>query len=720
MWTLAWLSLGLALLSLGCGADPGESRLVTRTAFFLDGAPLGTQRLTVAPQPGLDLLDADGWFPLLESESPADLAKFLASASQSGGLLRAGAESGCWAQIVELPPHSDVLLSGRIEFQDIHCPDNDGVPVGVQLGLAELRQLPSEGSLALSRELLQKVTWTAALQGDQGDQPVELLLRTTRFSRAVVVLCVQPWKLPPTARSVFRDVRLQRASSLDRVALASRQPSDALDAARPLVGRFTLGAVERPGVAVLAGAEVDLPGLSPDGPLELRFEAGVVPVPELPGKGSVPLELVLAELGSTEPLLTLRLDLPVRAEGLDRWLRRSLPLPSTLPKGTGLTLTVRCLADQSVAGIAVLANPRMVPLTAARSGPNLLLISLDTLRADRLGCYGYERDTTPFIDALAERSLLVRDTWSNGPFTLPSHASMLTGQMPTVHGVQSSGARLDPQRSPTMARLLHDRGYATAAFTGGGYVHPQFGFSDGFDRYGTMDPLANLDSERVQELLGRAKAFTPELVAEQSVQRAAQWIGERGDQPFMMFFHSYAAHQFDAPDADLAALGLEHLGPLFDDEGCMLSLTQFESPPADVVARLSDRYDASVRQADAGVGVLLEALADNDLLQHTLVVVTSDHGKELGERGMVAHGHSLYEEMLQVPLIVHVPGGPVGQLQGPAMLVDIVPTLAPLLGLQLWHPVQGMDLLGGWPRARCTQRWTIWPSCRPCAWAMTS
>ena len=707
--SLVCLFLG-ALFVFACTDSEGDERSAAAaptTTFLLDSAATGEQRLAgpLAQPDSLLSPELDAWFGMVH-DAPAEggdeladeaLAAFLAEADRSEGALSAGAAGGVWVQIVEVPHEREVVFRAQIDFEGIDSPLSGGLDTGARLGLAQLRRLPDELNLTSILTVMNKVDYTTVLQGDGVDVSQRLELRTGRHTRYAAVFCVQPLGLSPGARTVFRDVALELAGDLDRVAMAGRVSRRGLEPERPLVGRFTVGAVERPGLALLPAAEVDLSGVLPvlgeAEALELQFEVATVPWFGREPGATYEVRVVLTTNDGRE---LVRWDgrLEPRDEADARWERVALRLPDDAPSGA-VRFTARAAYAALDDGLAVLANPRIVPRGAERAGPNVLLISLDTLRADRLGCYGHVRDTSPTIDALAERSLRFSDTWSNANFTLPAHASLFTGQMPSVHGAETSGRRLDPQRSPTLARMLHERGYSTAAFTGGGYVHPEFGFGDGFDRYGTLDPLANLESERVAGMLERSNALGPELVASQDVDAAVDWIERHADGAFLMFFHSYTVHSFDPPARSLSALGLESLGSLHDDKAAGESLRQFETPPDDVVERLSLRYDATVRHADDGVATLLDALERLGLADDTIVVLTSDHGKELGERGMVAHGHSLYEEMLQVPLIVHVPGAAAGVRDDPAMLVDVLPTLAPLLGLDLTAPVQGVDLLDG-------------------------
>ncbi len=267
------------------------------------------------------------------------------------------------------------------------------------------------------------------------------------------------------------------------------------------------------------------------------------------------------------------------------------------------------------------------------------------------------------------------------------------------------GDVLDRLRSPLLAPRLLREGRATAAFTGGGFLLPKFGLHEGFERYGVVDVQWNRESQRLRDIIGRLEGLTREAAEAAHPERIERWIEDHAHLPSFLFVHTYAPHEFDAPSIDRRALGLE--GPPLEDDPVALAWigswrTRPEAPISDVDRRrMIDLYDAAVHQADRLVGSVLDAVERTGQTAETVVVLTSDHGKELGERGIIEHGHSLQEELLDVPLILAGPGVPQGVRDDPAMQVDLVPTLWSLLGMAPEHPVQGRDLLApieGGPR----------------------
>ncbi len=280
-------------------------------------------------------------------------------------------------------------------------------------------------------------------------------------------------------------------------------------------------------------------------------------------------------------------------------------------------------------------------VAAAATPPNLLLVSIDTLRADRVGCYGYAGGETPALDGLARDGLLFEDATVHAPQTRPSHASMLTGLYPFAHGVRDNFSPPLKGDVPTLAGLLKARGYDTAAFIGGFPLAASSGLNRGFDVYD--DALGGG---------GAAGALMAERSAAEVVDRARRWLGGRR-RPFFAFVHLYDPH---AP----------------------------YEPPRPFAARYAGRpYDGEVASADAQVGRLLAFLEERGLRGRTLVVATSDHGEGLGDHGEDEHLVYVYDSTLRVPLLVSWPGTLPGgrRVAGQFRGVDLMPTLLELMGV---------------------------------------
>ena len=306
-------------------------------------------------------------------------------------------------------------------------------------------------------------------------------------------------------------------------------------------------------------------------------------------------------------------------------------------------------------------------------GPNVLFISIDTLRADHLGCYGYERPTSPFLDALAGRSARFRDCVAAAPFTLPTHATMLTGLHPPRHGATDINRRLDAGAVSYLPRALADAGYVTAAFVGGGYVSEDFGFHVGFDRFVASDPMRPRDGVGVV-----AHGIEGNRV---DIEDVGDWVEDRRDEPWFVFLHTYAVHDYFAP---------RELFERFDRGASSRWRVPFPrlpvageepAPTEEDVRYLVDLYDATIRHVDGELERLFQRLDSLGELADTVVVVTSDHGEEFLDHGDLGHSVSLYEEQVRVPLIVGGPGVDPGVVPESIHQVDLAPTLRDLVGL---------------------------------------
>ena len=320
-------------------------------------------------------------------------------------------------------------------------------------------------------------------------------------------------------------------------------------------------------------------------------------------------------------------------------------------------------------------------LTGACSQPtpprSILLISLDTLRPDHLGAYGYERATSPRLDALAAEGVLFETAVSPAPWTLPSHASMLTGLYPSHHGLTEVSASLPPS-VPTLALALRRAGFATAAVFNSQYLTDGYGFHHGFDVH-----------EYVREVVS-ARAPT-RLVTD----RAIHFLREHREERSFLFLHYYDAHSdYRSYEEFERRFARPYTGEIDGTTAQLRAYREGRIPiAAEDAARLVDLYDAGIAQLDEEIGRLLDLLLSEGLAEDTLVVVTSDHGEEFLEHGGVLHGRTQFDEILRVPLLMRGPGLPAGlRLRQPVSLVDLLPTLLSLVGVPLGFEVDGVDL----------------------------
>ncbi len=329
-------------------------------------------------------------------------------------------------------------------------------------------------------------------------------------------------------------------------------------------------------------------------------------------------------------------------------------------------------------GLRFRGEPRHPP-----AHPHVLLLDLDTLRADRLGCYGYqERPTSPRLDAwAAQHAVIFQNVTATATWTLPSTASMMTGLAIHQHRVQQFPQALNKE-TPTLASMLQEQGYETFAIAEGGYVRPEFGFDQGFDIYFTGPH--------------KRPNWSP----------AIEWLSRRrSERPAFVFLHTYLVHapyehnpRFEDPDFPYQGfLAGKDVG--YDDViNPWLAGTLDLSP--DDQAYVSRLYDALVARLDDLVVDFLEQLPALFGDEPWMVMITSDHGEEFFEHGKLGHGQSMYNELLRVPLLLAAPGLAPGVVEQPASTVDLVPTVLDLIGQDIPPHLPGLSLLGELPDDR--------------------
>jgi choline-sulfatase len=305
------------------------------------------------------------------------------------------------------------------------------------------------------------------------------------------------------------------------------------------------------------------------------------------------------------------------------------------------------------------------PAVRVPDGTPVVVISVDTLRSDRLPMYGYGGVETPALDALRADSILFEHAYAHVPLTLPSHLSMFTGKLPPGHGVRDNlGYEIDTAAHPWLPRILQESGYATGGAVSAFVLRRSTGMGDGFDFYEDRVVQRNF-------LLGDAQR-----TGDRTLDAAREWLESVHEEPFFFFFHIYEPHL-----------------PL--------------SAPEPFASRFDDPYDAEVASADAIVGDLLDRLRELGVYDRSVILFVSDHGEGLGDHGLVEHGPLLYREQIQVPLLLKLPGGEDGgsTVARSAQLADVAPTVLDLLGLPRPDDMDGEALTrvaraadGGEPR----------------------
>jgi len=297
--------------------------------------------------------------------------------------------------------------------------------------------------------------------------------------------------------------------------------------------------------------------------------------------------------------------------------------------------------------VVLLAAAQLGGCRGAAPPPDLILITVDTARADRVGAYGYARPTTPRLDLLAAGGVLCERAFSSAPITLPAHATLLTGTEPYAHGVRSNGFHSLPDAATTLAELLRERGYRTAAVLGGYPLAKRFGLAQGFEVYDDDFGAGGAVERRAAEVARRGAALIAKLSAESP------------DRPLFLWAHFYDPHDPYEPP------------PPFD---------RFGPDP-------SGRYDGELATADAGLGTLLDAYARRAEARAAVIAVAGDHGEGLGEHHEPTHALFVYDSTLRVPLVIQAPGLAAGRrLAAPVALRDLGRTLLDLIGLETSFP----------------------------------
>jgi arylsulfatase A-like enzyme/Flp pilus assembly protein TadD len=310
---------------------------------------------------------------------------------------------------------------------------------------------------------------------------------------------------------------------------------------------------------------------------------------------------------------------------------------------------------------------------------HIVLISMDTTRADYLSCYGYQHKTTPNIDAVAAEAVRFEQAIAPIPLTLPSHSTMLTGTIPPYHGIHDNLNYMLADSNLTLAEMLKASGYTTGGIISSYVLEDGFGLGQGFDTYD--DEFDEIDNQLGAERRGG------EVSA-----HAIKWLDENRDEDFFLFLHYYDPHSpYDPPEP---YRGL--FGSIAAAEA--IGLTDNTSLTADTdekkkVFKLT--YAEELAYTDHCIGQVINKLKSLDLYDSTLLIITGDHGEAFGEREEMGHGYYIYQESIHVPLIVKLPGQQTAKtVSGAVGLIDITPTVCSLLGIEAPQYIQGRDLSG--------------------------
>jgi arylsulfatase len=358
------------------------------------------------------------------------------------------------------------------------------------------------------------------------------------------------------------------------------------------------------------------------------------------------------------------------------------------------SIRVLALLGVLLAFVAWVRGERFSPPPIPCSDCNVLLVSIDTLRADHLSLYGYARPTSPHLDRLAREAVVFEQAFNHGGFTLPEHVSLLTSVPPAVHRVQSITRKIEPERV-TLAEQLRDAGHRTAAFTDGAWMAAQFGFEQGFESY--------------DDAGGGLRKTLPKVLS---------WIAAHRREPWFVFLHTYDVHTtyssgqpYECP-GEWGSRFLPRTGArerVCADGRCNVPALlwlqkQRQSDPTFSIRDhvtpyqvevLKAEYDGCIRWVDTRLRDLLDRLKEWGLYERTLVVVTSDHGEKFLEHDELLHEGAPFDELVRVPLLMKLPGERHGGRRVDALVssIDTMPTVLSVVGVTPNDDVQGHDLL---------------------------
>jgi arylsulfatase A-like enzyme/cytochrome c-type biogenesis protein CcmH/NrfG len=306
--------------------------------------------------------------------------------------------------------------------------------------------------------------------------------------------------------------------------------------------------------------------------------------------------------------------------------------------------------------LAGLLAPASFAAAPPTKPPNVVVITIDTLRPDHLGCYGYKQIRTPNIDALAASGIRFERAYTSVPVTLPSHTTIFTGTYPIYSGMHDFAANKLGATQPTLASVLKDHGYVTGAVVASAVLDSRFGLNRGFDFYYDHFDFSRLDESNIDEMERPGN-----VVADVTL----DWLSKNYQKKFFLWMHLYDPHYPYRPPAPYNKEYKDHL------------------------------YDGEIAFADAQVGRIIRFLKDKGIYQNTLIVLSGDHGESLGEHGEKTHGFFIYNSTLHVPLIFHMPG-PAGYVSVSSDLVnlaDLMPTVLNVLSIEVPPVVQGRSLV---------------------------
>ncbi|MBC8293723.1 MAG: sulfatase [Proteobacteria bacterium] len=385
-------------------------------------------------------------------------------------------------------------------------------------------------------------------------------------------------------------------------------------------------------------------------------------------QGSVLFELEACEGELCSSIFSRKIDPSIAG---DRgWKDQQLDLADMVGKEISFNFTTELLAeDEEAFSLPVWSNPTVYTMVGrAADEPNIILLSIDTLRADHLGAYDYERDTSPFIDkTFGDRGTVFEHLVAAATTTTPSHMSIFTSLYPSSHGLTTGLEPLDPSLT-TVSELLREAGFETGAVTEDGWLGIRHGFGRGFNEY-AENKSANI--------------MAPEGQVDVTFAKAKRWLRRNAGKKFFLFLHTFQVHDPYAPP--------EAYQHLFVDDGVVAP--EWEGGPM-AHMRSPTLYDREIRYTDDELKSFFATMEELKLLDNTVFILTSDHGEEFGEHGYLGHGAHMHDEVQRVPLMFYGPGVRRGyRVAEPVSHIDIMPTILEIAGVGGSGQARGLSLV---------------------------
>lgn len=332
-----------------------------------------------------------------------------------------------------------------------------------------------------------------------------------------------------------------------------------------------------------------------------------------------------------------------------------------------------------LSALALLVAASVAACSRPAPPPNVVVVVVDTLRADHLGSYGNGRGLTPFLDQLATRGVRFERAYATSSWTMPSVASLFTARYPVQHGVHTMQSKLADGET-TLAEALSARGWAAAGFSANLLVGAPHGFGQGFDPYTAF---------AVEE--GAAKVRGGTLRS-----RSESWLDQRrpGAPPVLLYYQFMEPHApYEPPEPWRSRFVRPHAAGEVEEAARVMEAHKIWNRPPEQIALLASLYDGEVAAADEELRLLFADLERRGVLDNAVVVITADHGEEFGDHGGLSHGFTLFEEQVRVPLLILAPGLAPAVIAQPVSLIDVAPTVLALAGVAVPPAFEGRSLL---------------------------